>query len=326
MRIDKVYTKGGDRGQTSLIGGERVSKANPRIEAYGTVDELNATLGLVRTALETSAAGDHLIPILHRVQNELFNLGAELATPDPERRAKLPRVELRHVDGLERDIDALNDSLPPLTSFVLPGGGAASAHFHLARTVCRRGERLLVALGEHEDLGELPVIYLNRLSDALFVFGRWAAMKDGRLNKCIECTKADVRENRLNKIDHYRSFDRGRANLPHRQCLRSDLRTRQGRPGLGTHQACRANERRRPRLGGRIRRPDEPRRIERHHHRAQFPQQLRADRDVVRRRLPQRQRRSARLPHVIPARVRQRRLLFPGHKRRRAITATRLTP
>ncbi len=180
MRIDKVYTKGGDRGQTSLIGGDRVSKANPRIEAYGTVDELNATLGLVRTALETSAAGDHLIPIIHRVQNELFNLGAELATPDPARRAKLPRVELRHVDALERDIDALNDSLPPLTSFVLPGGGAASAHFHLARTVCRRGERLLVALGEHEDLGELPVVYLNRLSDALFVFGRWAAMKDGR--------------------------------------------------------------------------------------------------------------------------------------------------
>ncbi len=180
MRIDKVYTKGGDRGQTSLIGGDRVSKAAPRIEAYGTVDEINATLGLVRTALETSAAGDHLIPIIHRVQNELFNLGAELATPDPERRAKLPRVEARHIEQLERDIDELNDALPALKSFVLPGGGAASAAFHLARTVCRRGERLIVALGETEDLGELPVTYLNRLSDALFVFGRWAAMKDGR--------------------------------------------------------------------------------------------------------------------------------------------------
>lgn len=180
MRIDKVYTKGGDRGQTSLIGGDRVSKAAPRIEAYGTVDEINATLGLVRTALETSAAGDHLIPIIHRVQNELFNLGAELATPDPERRAKLPRVEVRHIEQLERDIDELNDALPALKSFVLPGGGAASAAFHLARTVCRRGERLIVALGETEDLGELPVTYLNRLSDALFVFGRWAAMKDGR--------------------------------------------------------------------------------------------------------------------------------------------------
>lgn len=180
MCIDKVYTKGGDHGQTSLIGGDRVSKANPRIEAYGTVDEVNATLGLVRTALESSAAGAHLIPILHRIQNELFNLGAELATPDPARRARLPRVEARHVEALEHDIDALNDSLPALTSFVLPGGGNASAHFHLARTVCRRAERLLVALGEHEDLGELPVVYLNRLSDALFVFGRWAAMKDGQ--------------------------------------------------------------------------------------------------------------------------------------------------
>lgn len=180
MRIDKVYTKGGDHGETSLIGGDRVSKAAPRIEAYGTVDEVNATLGLVRTALEASAAGPHLIPIVHRVQNELFNLGAELATPDPERRTKLPRVEPRHVEALEADIDALNDALPPLTSFVLPGGGAASAHFHLARTVCRRAERLLVGLGEHAELGELPVIYLNRLSDALFVFGRWAAWKDGR--------------------------------------------------------------------------------------------------------------------------------------------------
>jgi cob(I)alamin adenosyltransferase len=180
MRIDKVYTKGGDRGLTSLIGGERVSKAAPRIEAYGTVDEVNATLGLVRTALEASAAGPRLLPIIHRVQNELFNLGAELATPDPERRAKLPRVEPRHVDALEADIDGLNDDLPPLTSFVLPGGGAASASFHLARTVCRRAERLLVALAATEDLGELPVIYLNRLSDALFVFGRWAALQDGR--------------------------------------------------------------------------------------------------------------------------------------------------
>jgi cob(I)alamin adenosyltransferase len=180
MRIDKVYTKGGDRGQTSLIGGDRVSKAAPRIEAYGTVDEVNATLGLVRTALEASAAGPRLIPIVHRVQNELFNLGAELATPDPERRAKLPRVEPRHVDALEADIDGCNDELPPLTSFVLPGGGASSASFHLARTVCRRAERLLVALSATEDLGELPVIYLNRLSDALFVFGRWAALQDGR--------------------------------------------------------------------------------------------------------------------------------------------------
>lgn len=181
MRIDRVYTKVGDKGETSLIGGDRVSKSDPRLDCYGTADELNATLGLVRTALATSAAGPHLLPIIHRVQNELFNLGAVLAAPDPERRAKLPQIEERHVTGLERDIDAVNDDLPPLTSFVLPGGGAASAAFHLARTVCRRCERLVVALGEAEDIGgELPVQYLNRLSDALFVWGRWCAHKDGQ--------------------------------------------------------------------------------------------------------------------------------------------------
>ena len=180
MRIDRVYTKGGDKGETSLIGGDRVSKADPRLDCYGTVDEVNATLGLVRTALASSAAGPHLLPILHRVQNELFNLGAVLAAPDPERRAKLPQIEDRHVDGLERDIDAVNDDLPPLTSFVLPGGGAASAAFLLARTVCRRCERLVVALAQAEDIGgDLPVQYLNRLSDALFVWGRWCALKDG---------------------------------------------------------------------------------------------------------------------------------------------------
>ncbi len=180
MRIDRVYTKAGDKGETSLIGGDRVSKADPRLEAYGTVDELNAALGLVRVALKASAAGEHLLPIITRVQNELFNLGSVLATPDPERRAQLPQIEPRHVEGLERDIDGVNDDLPPLTSFVLPGGGAASAAFHLARTVCRRAERLVVGLAEAEQIGgDLPIQYLNRLSDALFVWGRWSAFKDG---------------------------------------------------------------------------------------------------------------------------------------------------
>ncbi len=180
MRIDKVYTRGGDQGQTSLIGGERVSKADARLDCYGTVDEINAVLGLTIEALESSAAGPHLIPILRRVQNEMFNLGCELATPDPEQRAKMPRIEQRHIDGLERDIDAVNDDLPILKSFVLPGGGFASAYFHLARTVCRRGERLVVALAATEDIGPLGVQYLNRLSDALFVWGRWSALKDGK--------------------------------------------------------------------------------------------------------------------------------------------------
>jgi len=180
MRIDRVYTRGGDQGQTSLIGGERVSKASLRLECYGTVDETNATLGLVIEALGASAAGPHLVPILRRVQNELFNLGAELATPDADKRAKLPRIEQRHIDGLERDIDGVNDDLPALKSFVLPGGGWPSAYLHLARTVCRRCERLVVELAKSEDVGEHGVSYLNRLSDALFVWGRWCALKDGQ--------------------------------------------------------------------------------------------------------------------------------------------------
>ena len=180
MRIDRVYTRGGDQGETSLSGGERISKASLRLECYGTVDETNATLGLVIEALAGSAAGPHLVPILRRVQNELFNVGAELAAPAPERRAKLPRIEQRHIDALERDIDAVSGDLPPLRSFVLPGGGGPSAYLHLARTVCRRCERLVVALAAAEDTSPLPVRYLNRLSDALFVWGRWCALKDGR--------------------------------------------------------------------------------------------------------------------------------------------------
>ena len=178
MRIDRVYTRGGDAGETSLIGGERVSKADARIEGYGTVDELNAVLGLVVEALVGSQAGSHLTPIIRRVQNELFNLGCELATLDPARRAQLPRIAQHHVDALERDIDAVNDDLPVLRSFVLPGGGWASAYFHLARTVCRRCERIVVALGDPDHA--LGVAYLNRLSDALFVWGRWCAVKDGK--------------------------------------------------------------------------------------------------------------------------------------------------
>jgi cob(I)alamin adenosyltransferase len=180
VRINKVYTRGGDEGETSLVGGQRVSKDALRIECYGTVDELNATLGLVRTALESSTAGEVLTPIISRTQNELFNLGAELATPDKERRSKSPAVEGRHVEVLEKDIDRLNEELPELTSFILPGGGSASAHFHLARTVCRRAERLAVALSREAEVAEDGLVYLNRLSDALFVFGRWAAKADGR--------------------------------------------------------------------------------------------------------------------------------------------------
>jgi cob(I)alamin adenosyltransferase len=179
VRINRVYTRTGDDGTTGLVGGDRAPKDSPRIEAYGTVDELNATIGLARTALARSAAGARLEPILRRVQNELFNLGAELATPDAVRRARQPAVDARHVVKLEEDLDAANEGLPELRSFILPGGGAASAALHLARTVCRRAERRVISLGREEPIGDHAVMYLNRLSDALFVFGRYAAHADG---------------------------------------------------------------------------------------------------------------------------------------------------
>jgi cob(I)alamin adenosyltransferase len=179
IRIDKVYTRQGDTGTSALIGGQRVGKDTVRLECYGTVDELNATLGLVVAALDGSAAESRLRPMVERIQNELFNLGTQLATPDADRRTRSPTVQQRHVDAMEAEIDALNQELAPLTSFVLPGGGAVSAHLHLARTVCRRTERLVVGLSRSEDVDAVLLAYLNRLSDALFVFGRWAAFKDG---------------------------------------------------------------------------------------------------------------------------------------------------
>lgn len=189
VRITRVYTKTGDQGDTALIGGERVSKASLRIESYGTVDEVNATLGLVRTALEQSAAGPRLLPVIGRIQNELFNLGAQLATPDPDMRAKMPAIAAHHVSALETLMDELNEDLPALQSFILPGGGWASSYFHLARTVCRRAERLVVALARAEEVDALSVQYLNRLSDAFFVMGRWAAKTDGRAEPVWEPEK-----------------------------------------------------------------------------------------------------------------------------------------
>lgn len=181
VRINRVYTKTGDSGMTALIGGERVFKSAPRIECYGTIDELNATIGLLRCALDESEAGAELLPILDRVQNELFNLGAQLATRNLERRAKMPDIKKKHVSALEADIDRLNEDLPALKSFVLPGGGFPSAYCHLARTVCRRAERLVVGLAQEPDaVAPVHIEYLNRLSDALFVFGRFAARADGK--------------------------------------------------------------------------------------------------------------------------------------------------
>ena len=174
MRLTRIYTRGGDEGQTSLGDGSRVSKLDARIAAYGTVDELNAALGVV-LAGEVDVSSR---PVLERVQNELFDLGADLSVPaHVERRL---RVEQEMVDRLEADCDRFNGDLPELRSFVLPGGTAAAASLHVARTICRRAEReTLVAAGEHE-LGPLVAVYLNRLSDLLFILARVANVSAGR--------------------------------------------------------------------------------------------------------------------------------------------------
>ncbi len=179
IRINRVYTRGGDKGETSLVGGQRVSKDSIRIESYGTVDELNAVLGLVREANRAPGASkrnrERLDAILTRLQHELFNLGSDLATLPGDRHPKQPVIEARHAKRLEAEIDELNASLPELTSFVLPGGGAVGAFLHQARTVCRRAERCVTSLSRQEAVGAHALVYLNRLSDHLFVLSRWAA-------------------------------------------------------------------------------------------------------------------------------------------------------
>ena len=175
VALNRIYTRAGDGGRTQLVGGERRKKHDLRIESYGTVDELNATIGLARLHTGGDAALD---AILARIQNDLFDLGADLATPPREAPAK--REDLRllesQVERLEREIDAMNEGLQPLRSFVLPGGTPAAAHLHLARTVCRRAERVVVALSERPEEKVAPelVRYLNRLSDLLFVAARHA--------------------------------------------------------------------------------------------------------------------------------------------------------
>ena len=178
VKLNKIYTRTGDDGTTGLVDGSRVAKDSARVDAYGTVDELNATLGLARL----HAAGDP-DAALERIQNDLFDLGADLCTPDFENdaAAKHPRLRIipAQIGRLEAEIDAMNAGLKPLRSFVLPGGTALAAHLHLCRTVCRRAERHAVALAAAEALNPEAVRYLNRLSDWLFVAGR-AANDGGR--------------------------------------------------------------------------------------------------------------------------------------------------
>jgi cob(I)alamin adenosyltransferase len=183
LAINRVYTRRGDQGQTSLAGGQRVPKDSPRIEAYGTVDELNSFLGAARvTARQLAVTEARLSPlaaILLRVQHELFNLGSILATLPENVHPQQARVTDADVAQLESEIDRMNSELPPLGSFVLPGGSRLNAELHICRTICRRAERATVALGRVESVPPEAVRYLNRLSDALFVFGRWASHVTG---------------------------------------------------------------------------------------------------------------------------------------------------
>ena len=168
-RLTRIYTRTGDAGDTGLGDGSRVAKDHLRVEAYGTVDELNSVIGLV---LATAAPGP-VADCLTRVQHELFDLGGELCLPG---NALIPAS---YVADLERDLDAFNGDLPPLKDFILPGGSEAAARCHLARTVCRRAERRLVSLAGEEDVNAVSVKYLNRLSDLLFVVARTLARADG---------------------------------------------------------------------------------------------------------------------------------------------------
>jgi cob(I)alamin adenosyltransferase len=168
-RITRVYTRRGDDGTTALGGGRRVKKHALRVEAYGTVDELNASLGAARAG----EIDPELDRILRTVQNELFHLGSDLCMPEEDKqRTAVPRIEQRHVTALETHLDRLTAEAGPLENFVLPGGSEGAARLHVARTVCRRAERLVTALAEQEAVGAHVVAYLNRLSDALFVMAR----------------------------------------------------------------------------------------------------------------------------------------------------------
>ena len=175
-RLTKIYTRTGDAGDTGLVGGKRVSKDSPRIWAYGTVDELNSSIGMGRAfnAREKSSASRRIDKVLARIQNELFNLGAELATLPEDTRKGMPRVGRKEITALEKLMDEFNAELGPLKEFILPVGCETAAALHQARTICRRAERFCVRLARGEKIGEFVVVYLNRLSDALFVLARLA--------------------------------------------------------------------------------------------------------------------------------------------------------
>ena len=180
-RITKIYTKQGDAGSTRLGGGQQVGKADPRIEAYGTVDELNSVLGVALA----SGLDAGLEQPLETIQNELFHLGSDLCVLEEDKEQRPgPQIEARHVEALERILDNLTAEVGPLENFILPGGSVGAAHLHVARTVCRRAERRVVALGETQAIGAETVRYLNRLSDALFVMARYENKSKGIEDVC----------------------------------------------------------------------------------------------------------------------------------------------
>ena len=178
----KIYTKTGDTGETGLYGGTRVPKDAMRVEACGTVDELNACIGFARSQVQDA----EIDVTLHRIQNELFDIGADLATPNAHPKAACLRIPPTLTPELEREVDRFEDQLPPLRNFILPGGSAAGAAIHVARTVCRRAERRVVNLAKEETVNPEVLIYLNRLSDLLFVLARTVNHRLGELEPLWE--------------------------------------------------------------------------------------------------------------------------------------------
>ncbi len=183
MRISKVYTRTGDAGKTRLAGGQQVFKDDRRVEAYGTVDELNAVLGTARAFIAEHLPDDTKLATLdkelHVIQSKLFDVGGILATAPGMSFPNMPEVTEDDVTRLEILIDSMNAELEPLKEFILPGGGKATSFLHMARTICRRAERQCVTLSREDSLGPTLMMYLNRLSDALFVFARWVAKVQG---------------------------------------------------------------------------------------------------------------------------------------------------
>jgi cob(I)alamin adenosyltransferase len=184
IRLTRIYTRTGDKGQTALVGGKRVPKESGRLEAYGTIDELNAIVGIVRTYLPNYRAGlgsdyDSYAETLRRIQNELFDVGSELATPPDFTYPQMHKMGAGEVKKLEAEMDAMEKELEPLKSFTLPGGGVLNAFLHQARTVCRRAERVCWLLKRKEDINDNLIVYVNRLSDHLFVQSRWVAKRLG---------------------------------------------------------------------------------------------------------------------------------------------------